>query len=123
MDNLGVLTIEDGEIDEEGILENLRELVDKDWYWQLRKTDEYSYIVRFPPHKKVENLVIGKASLFQLNKEGVVGSLRVWSGDVEPIRSLVDVWIKIEGIPLKWVDWDSIREVTSSLGKLTKVDW
>lgn len=31
MDNFGVITIEEGEIDEEGILENLRELFDKDW--------------------------------------------------------------------------------------------
>lgn len=91
MDNFGVFTIEEGEIDEEGILENLRELVDRDWAWQLRKIDEYSYIVRFPPHKKVENMVIGKASLFHVNKESVVASLKVWNGDVEPIGSLIDV--------------------------------
>lgn len=49
------------------------------------------YIVRFPPHKKVENLIIGKTPLFNLNKAGVVASLRVWDGDVEPIGSLVEV--------------------------------
>jgi hypothetical protein len=57
------------------------------------------YIVRFPPHKKVENLIIGKKSLFNLNKTGVVASLRVWDGDVEPIGSLVDVWVQITGYP------------------------
>lgn len=58
-------------------MENLRELFDENWTWHLRKSDEYSYIVRFPPSKKVENLVIGKASVFDLNRPGVVGSLSV----------------------------------------------
>jgi hypothetical protein len=94
MDNIGVFTIEEGIIDEAGILENLKMLFDKDWNWQLRKTEDI-YNVRFPPHKKVENLIIGKKSLFNLNRSGVVASLRVWDGDVEPIGSLVDVWVQI----------------------------
>lgn len=61
MDNFAVLTIEEGDMDEEGILENLRELFDKNWAWQLKKTDEYRYLVRFPPDRKVEKLVIGRA--------------------------------------------------------------
>jgi hypothetical protein len=49
IDNFRVFTIVEGDIDEEGILENLRDLFDKDWAWQLKKTDEDSYIIRFPP--------------------------------------------------------------------------
>lgn len=75
MDNFGVISIEEGEIDDEGILENLRQLFDKDWAWQLKKTDECSYIVRFPPDRKVEKLVIGKALVFDMNKPGVVVSV------------------------------------------------
>jgi hypothetical protein len=123
MDNFGVLNIVEGQIDEAGILENLRELFDKDWNWQLKKTDDASYIVRFPPSRKVENFVIGKASLFQLNRPKVVASLSVWNGDVEPVGSLIEVWVQIKGIPPKWVDWDTIREVSSSLGLMVEVDW
>jgi hypothetical protein len=108
MDNFGVITIEEGDIDEEGILENLRELFDKNWKWQLKKSDEYKYIVRFPPDRKVENLVIGKASVFDLNRSGVAGSLSVWNGEVEPIGNLIDVWVQIQGIPPKWVDWKTL---------------
>ncbi|XP_066365604.1 uncharacterized protein [Miscanthus floridulus] len=115
MDNFGVLSIVEGEIDEAGILQNLRELFDKDWNWQLKKTDDTSYIVRFPPSRKVENVVIGKASLFQLNRPKVVASLSVWNGYVEPVGNLVEVWVQIKGIPPKWVDWNTVREVASSL--------
>lgn len=64
--------------------------------------------MRFPLDRKVEKLVIGKAFVFDLNKPGVVGSLCVWNGEVEPIRSLVDVWVQIQGIPPKWVDWKTL---------------
>lgn len=60
MENFGVITIEEGIIDEAGVLENLKLLFDKEWNWQLRKAEDDIYIVRFPPHKKVENLIIGK---------------------------------------------------------------
>lgn len=64
IDNFGVFTIVDGVIDKEGILQNLREFFDKDWNWQLKKIEKASYLIRFPPSRKVENLVIWKASLF-----------------------------------------------------------
>jgi len=104
MENFGVVAIEEGVIDEAEVLENLNVLFDKEWNWQLRKTEDNTYIVKFPPHKKVEQLIIGKKSLFNLNRVGVVASLRVWDGDVEPIGSLIDVWVQISGIPPKWVD-------------------
>lgn len=46
----------------------------------------------------------------------------MWDGDVEPIGSLVDVWVQISGIPPKWFDWDIMREVASSLGLMVEVD-
>lgn len=76
MDNYGLFSIVRGVIDEAGILENLRVLFDKDWNWHLKKTGDASYIVRFPPSKSVENLVIGSASLFYLNKGKVMASLK-----------------------------------------------
>lgn len=64
LDNFGILKIEEGEIDEKGILENLKELFDVDWPWQLKKTRDGKFIIRFPPDKKVEKLVIGKQLSF-----------------------------------------------------------
>lgn len=37
MENFGVVTIEEGVIDEAGVLENLKALFDKEWNWQFRK--------------------------------------------------------------------------------------
>lgn len=99
MDNFGVLAIEEGEMEEEGIKDNLKILYDRDWNWQLRKSGEFSYIIRLPPHRKIENTVVGKASMFYLNKPVVLVSLKPWNSEVEPISELVDVWVQIKEFP------------------------
>lgn len=123
LDNFGLLKIEEGVIDEDGIILNLKELFDDKWPWQLRKSGEGKFIIRFPPGRRVENLVIGKTSLFYLNKGTVVASLSVWNGEIEPLGSLTEVWVQITGIPPKWVDWNTLREVSSGIGMMIEVDW
>lgn len=91
MDNYGLLTIVSGVIDEEGILEDLRSYFLKDWNWQLKKSGDKSYIVKFPPQKRIENLVVGNASLFYLNKGKAMASLKPWNGDIEPVGHLEEV--------------------------------
>ena len=49
LDNFGILTIEQGDIDQERIIGHLENLFDENWDWRLRQDDEYSYIIRFPP--------------------------------------------------------------------------
>lgn len=79
--------------------------------------------MRFPPHKKVEDLVVGEATLFYLEGTNVLASRKPWNGDVEPIGRLEEVWVQIKGIPPKWTDWWTIKDVASSLGLLAEVDW
>lgn len=52
-----------------------------------------------------------------------MASLSVWNGEIEPIGSLTEVWVQTTGIPPKWVDWHTLREVTSSIGLMVEVDW
>ena len=42
---------------------------------------------------------------------------------MEPVGSLTGVWILIMGIPPKWIDWDTMREVALSVGLMVEVDW
>jgi hypothetical protein len=122
-DNFAVLTVGEGELGEEEIVQTLKFHVDKGWQWKLMKMDDYRYLVKFPPHIKVESKVLGKATYFYLKNDGVMASLRVWNGDIEPVGQLKEVWVQITGVPLKWSDWVTIREIASSLGKLGEIDW
>jgi hypothetical protein len=51
LDNFAILTIGEGEIETTKIVEKLVSLFDRKWHWQLRKMEEYKYLVKFPPHK------------------------------------------------------------------------
>jgi hypothetical protein len=58
-----------------------------------------------------------------MKKDGVLVSLKAWNGEIEPYDRLEEVWVQISGIPPKWTNWKTLRQVASSLGKLMEVDW
>jgi hypothetical protein len=57
-----------------------------------------------------------------MKKEGVLVSLKAWSGDIEPYDSLDMVWVQVRGVPPKWSSWKCLRQIASSLGKMVEVD-
>jgi hypothetical protein len=67
--------------------------------------------------------VINKISYFYLEKGTMMGSLKVWNGNIESVSSLTEVWVQVRGIPPKWCDWVTFRQVASTIGKLMEVDW
>ena len=77
--------------------------------------------MKFPPHKRVDSNITD-VTYFYL-KGGVMASLKVWNGDMVEIDKLTEVWVQIRGIPPKWCDWITIKEIASCLGKLAEVDW
>lgn len=121
-DNFGVFTVEEGELCEEEIVMTLKNQIDKEWNWKLMRMDEFRYLVKFPPHIKVESKVLGKATFFYLKNDGVMASLRVWNGDIEPVGQLMETLVQIKGVPPKWCDRTTIKEISSSLRKLIEID-
>jgi hypothetical protein len=117
LENCTILSIEEGYIEEEEIVEGLQKLFDQNWQWQLKGIGDFRYLVRFPPHKQVATTLISDITYFKLHKEGVLVSL-----SADPYDALDDVWVQISGIPPKWSDWRTLRQVSSSLGKLLEVD-
>jgi hypothetical protein len=117
LDNCVVLTVEEGVIEGSEIIENLQRLFDKNWQLFLREIAESKYLVRFPPHKQIADTLISDTTYFKMRKEGVLVSLKSWTGDVEPYDCLDEVWVQISGVPPKWSKWRIFRQIASSLGK------
>lgn len=67
----------------------------------MKQLDEYRFLVRFPPQKKIDDLVITNKGFayFYPEKKGVMVSLKAWDGEIEPIGELQEVWIQVKGIP------------------------
>ena len=51
-----------------------------------------------------------------------MASLMVWNGDMEPISKLTKVWVQIRGIPPKWCDWVTVKQISSYMDMLVEVD-
>jgi len=66
--------------------------------------------------------VLWEANYFYLKSNTVMASLKVWNGDIEPVGQLIETWIQIRGVPPKWSDWTTIKEIASSLGMILEVD-
>jgi hypothetical protein len=91
--------MEEGEACMEEIVDSLQKFMDSMWLWQLKKIGEGKYLVRFPPHKKISKTVIYDTTYFKLRKDGVLVSLKAWTGDIGPYDVLEEVWIQVSGIP------------------------
>lgn len=91
------------------------------WPWQIRAYDDTQFLVRFPPNKKIADLVAFKS--INLKKSGVNISFKDWHGELPPYDSLKEVWINVIGIPPVWCSWPVIAQIASSLGVIVNVDW
>jgi hypothetical protein len=123
LDNCDVLSVEEGVIEEEEIIDSLKKLFDPNWHWQLKEVEEFRYLVRFPSQKQVAATLISDITYFKMKKDGVLVSLKAWNGKIEPYDILEETWVQISGIPPKCTNWRTLRQVASSLGKLMEADW
>ncbi|GJN00206.1 hypothetical protein PR202_ga17620 [Eleusine coracana subsp. coracana] len=82
--NCGKVYVESGEITKEELTRELA-LFNPRWPWQIRQIDDWSYLVRFPPNKKVEDMA--DYNSINLNKED-------WQGVFQSFYEVVRMKIK-----------------------------
>jgi hypothetical protein len=121
MDNVGVVVIKDGEISAEELEKNFNDMWKVNWFWQIKQIGLKKILVRFPPSKRINELV--EYPCINLKKEGVVIYFENWEGEAEPFEEFQEVWVKICGIPAKWLTWKTICQVSTTLGVLVNIDW
>jgi hypothetical protein len=119
--NCCIVFIEIGDITKEELQLELATCFNPNWPWLIRQLEEWSYLVRFPPNKKFEDMT--DLTSFNLGKEGVVVSVKPWKGELEPYAELQEVWVQVRGIPPKWCIWVVLNQLASSYDLLEDVDW
>jgi hypothetical protein len=100
--NCGKVYIETRDITLEELQLELATCFNPNWPWQIRQIEEWCFPVRFPPNKKVEDMI--DFNSFNQGKEGVSVSVKPWKGELEPFADLEEVWVLIKGIPLSYVN-------------------
>lgn len=76
------MSVASGVINLSEMEQNLSEIFRIEWTWQIRQLDDTNFLVRFPPHKKVYELVILPA--INLKKKGVCVEVSEWIGELDP---------------------------------------
>jgi hypothetical protein len=57
MDNVGIVVVNEGSITESELEQNFCEMWKVNWFWQIRQIVTGRFLVRFPPSKKIKELV------------------------------------------------------------------
>ncbi|KAK1646516.1 hypothetical protein QYE76_064321 [Lolium multiflorum] len=121
MDNVGIVVIKEGEISAEELEKSFNDMWKVNWFWQIRQVGPKKFLVRFPPSKRIKELV--EYPSINLKKEGVVIYFENWEGETEPFEEFQEIWVRIFGIPPKWLTWKTICQVSTALGVLINIDW
>jgi hypothetical protein len=119
--NCDVIMVRKGDISLAQLERELSDIFCKEWSWQVRELMHNRFLVRFPPHKRVED--IKNFPSFNLRKEGVQVEVIEWIGEMDHLNSLSEVWIQLTGIPPKWCGWRVFAQMASRFGLLLEVDW
>ncbi|XP_051213052.2 uncharacterized protein [Lolium perenne] len=123
--NCGIIQVTHGKISLQELEVKMCEAWDAKWPWQVRQLEEKKFLVRFPPHRKISDLVdIPSINLKEGNDmERVTVKIIGWEGDIPDVGELKTCWVQIRGIPPKWVSWEVIAQIAKTLGLLLDVDW
>jgi hypothetical protein len=119
--NIGVVYVESGAINKEELASGLTAIYKTTWPWQIRELDEWSFLVKFPPHIRVEE--VASYPCFGLPKEGVTVNVMVWEGDIDYMADLEKIWVQFKGLQPQWCEWKVLFQFASALGFLVDVDW
>lgn len=54
--NVGIVYVESGQVDKKELAHNFSLIYKTNWPWQRRRLDEWTFLVKFPPHIPVESV-------------------------------------------------------------------
>jgi hypothetical protein len=69
MDNVVIVVVNEDEISEQELEQNFNKMRKVKWFWQIRQLCDKKFLVRFPPSKRIKDLV--EYPSVNLKKRGV----------------------------------------------------
>lgn len=118
--NAGCIKILEGMAGEKKVEEELRNLIENKWDWQVNKLSRDEYMAMFPNKQSLETF----AKLSELRTTIHQLKIKVMKSDLDPeaIGKLQTVWMKIYGVPSYARIESVIKEVATLAAEPLLVD-
>ena len=114
--------VEAGQVNKNELAHNFSLIYKTNRPWQIRMLDDWTFLVKFPPHIPVES--VARYPLFGLTElHGVIVNVEVWKGTLEHHSELQKVWLQLDGVAPAWAEWAVLKQFASVFGTLIDVDW
>jgi len=113
-----VITILEGEANEDKLDKELKHLVRESWDFKVKKFDKHEFLVVFP--NKADTFT--KLSNFKMSLFGLKGKLEKSTLDPKTSSVLQTVWIKIHEVPRIARDVEVVKEITALVAEPLVVD-
>lgn len=114
------MRILEGEASEQKVAEELRNWIEEDWDFKVRKLSREEYITAFPDEISVE--MFSKFSSVDLALYGLKAKISRTKIGASASSVLQSTWVKIYGIPDFVKEVDIVKEIASLAAEPIKVD-
>jgi len=115
-----IITVIQGEANEEKLDKELKNLVKENWDYKVRRIDQQEYIVVFPDRKSLDTF--SKLSCFEMSLFGLKGKLTKSAIDPKASFVLHTVWIRVCEVRGFARDAEIVKEMTKLVAEPLVVD-
>ncbi|KAK1602998.1 hypothetical protein QYE76_048210 [Lolium multiflorum] len=118
--NSATVIIEQGNLSEEEVEDEFKDLVDENWDWQVRRLSPSDFAVVFPSKESLRIAIRGGGLTLPSSKLKALITVQV--GDPLASESLVETWVRLIGVPPPLRQADRLLLCTRELGRPIGVD-
>jgi hypothetical protein len=118
--NAALIILENGSLSEEQLEEELKDLVDETWTWQVCKINESDFSVVFPSKESLRMAIRGGGITLPACK--IKAIVTVPTGDPTASERLQETWVRLHGVPPPLRHADRLLMSTREIGRPIGVD-